>query len=125
MRQDVLTRTQLILSIALILLAFAVRLHDLAGDSLWFDEIQTTDVVARGWAAFEGRRDHPGLYFLVTAGFYDSFGNKEFSVRLSSLIWGTLAIPLMIQAGRTLGRTSLGLWAALLLALSPFHLRYS
>jgi hypothetical protein len=122
---NIFTRTQLILSIALILLAFAVRLHNLADDSLWSDEILTTEVADRGWVAFEGRRDHPGLYFLITAGFYETFGDTEFSVRLSSLIWGILAIPLMILAGRTLGRTSIGLWAALLLALSPFHLRYS
>ncbi|MCP4423332.1 MAG: hypothetical protein GY803_02460, partial [Chloroflexi bacterium] len=36
-----------------------------------------------------------------------------------------LAVPLLIMWGKRRKRPSIGLWAALLLTLSPFHLRYS
>ncbi|MGC8827101.1 MAG: glycosyltransferase family 39 protein, partial [Anaerolineae bacterium] len=45
--------------------------------------------------------------------------------RLLSVLWGVLAIPVLWAVGRRVGRERAGLWAALLLAISPFHIYYS
>jgi hypothetical protein len=106
-------------------MAFAIRLHNLGGDSFWGDEIFTTRDASQGWNSFAGNRTHPGLFYLITAATTSVYGTDEFAFRLPSLFFGTLAIALIILAGKMLGRTSVGLWAALLLSLSTLHLRYS
>ncbi|UCG23604.1 MAG: glycosyltransferase family 39 protein [Chloroflexota bacterium] len=113
------------MSILLILLAFFVRLHVLAGDSFWIVEIITVKDASKGLAAVHSVRDHPPLLYIVTYGILQQIGNNEFLVRLPSLIAGVLAIPTMIAFGRILGWPMVGFWAAFLLALAPVHLRFS
>lgn len=104
------------------LLAFAIRLTHLGGDSLWADEIYTLQALHRG--VFSAG-DHPPLLYLLTWPAIELLGESATSARLPSLAAGTLAVPLLFALGRALGLGRGALWAALLLALSPFHLRYS
>lgn len=112
-------------SLAVILLAFAVRLQNLSGDSFWFDEVLTMRVIEGGQAKIFSQSDHPPLFYLLTALASHLFGANEFAVRLLSLIAGTISIPLLITLGHQMGYLETGLWAALLLALSPFHIQFS
>ncbi len=113
----------LIISILLIWLGFATRLHHLDGDSLWMDEMNTARDV-RNNQSFSVR-DHPPLLYVLVSGSTYLFEESEFSLRLPSALAAVLAIPLLIRFGYLLGYPAAGLWAALLLNLLPFHLRYA
>jgi len=52
-------------------------------------------------------------------------GSSEFALRLSSVAFGVLLVPLIYQTGRTLAGRGLGLLAALVIAPSPFLTYYS
>jgi 4-amino-4-deoxy-L-arabinose transferase-like glycosyltransferase len=54
-----------------------------------------------------------------------ALGESEFAARIVSFIAAILSIPLIFTLGRLLDRPATGLWAALMLALSPFHVTYA
>ncbi|MEJ2212269.1 MAG: glycosyltransferase family 39 protein [Anaerolineae bacterium] len=117
------------LALALIvLLALGLRLARLTFQPLWWDE---------GWSLYFAASDvpslldltsvdiHPPLYYLLLRLWEALAGSGVVSVRLFSVLIGTAAVPLIYLLGRRmLGRRG-GLLAALLLALSPFHVYYS
>lgn len=118
-------RTELVLSLFIILLGFAVRVRYLAHDSFWLDEIATVEVAREGLRAVNSERDHPPLLYVLTALSVQAFDESEFSTRLPSALAGTLTIPLLIILGKLLARPGTALTTALFLALSPVHLKYS
>lgn len=125
-------------------LAFLLRRYHLGVESLWFDE---ADIVAQArqplstliesftkagengplytlmlhyWLAFEG--NVPGAVRLINLLFGSAY---EAHVRGLSMLFGTVAIPVMFAFARRLGGVTLGLISAGLLAINPFHLWYS
>ncbi len=110
------------------ILAVILRLYRLGDQSVWVDEAQTWLEVApdRGFhfwhqifQAYQSPLYHALAWLAVrvapTAG----------ALRLPSVIAGALTVPLFgLISGRLFGR-NVGRLAALLLALSPFHLWYS
>jgi len=66
---------------------------------------------------------HPPLYYALLH-FWLALGDSEAVLRLLSALCGTLTIPLMYGLGHTIGGHRLGLLAALLLAISPFHVQF-
>ena len=109
-------------------LAFALRLWQLDSQSLWFDEAYSV-FVARLPLAFSfevliADGVHPPLYYLMQR-LALVFGESEAAVRLPSVIFGALAVPLTYRLGCTWGSAKQAiLWSALV-ALSPFHIWYS
>ncbi len=100
--------------VALILLAFATRLFDLGGQSLWFDE---------GWSAYAAMQadllsavnadaTNPPLYYILINLHTRVAGDSEFSLRLLSLWASLLTIPLIYQLARRLVSAHAGIWAA-------------
>ena len=80
---------------------------------------------AAGFAAALAVRDHvPLLYWLTTAALR-LLPEHEVTLRLVSALAGVLAVPLLVALGRVVRLPRAGLWAALLLAVSPFAIRYS
>ncbi|MFO7536447.1 MAG: glycosyltransferase family 39 protein [Chloroflexota bacterium] len=104
---------------------FALRLHNLGGDSLWLDEMLTIWTADGGLASMLAAPTHPPLTYILTAVSMALAGSSEFAVRLPALIAGTLSVPLCLKLGRVIRQPQAGLWLALLLALSPFHLKYA
>ncbi len=111
-----------------ILLAFALRVHALGSQSLWYDEAVTAQVVQQGlaelarWTADDIQ---PPLYYAITAAWVQWAGLSEWALRFPSLFFGVLMTPLAYTLGRRLfGRTA-GNLAALLAALHPLWLYYS
>ena len=106
-----------------------LRLTLLDRQSLWFDE---ADVVVRAQRSlgtvlrtFVQPGENGPLYNLLLHFWIKIFGPSETSVRLPSAIAGLLSIPVIYAVGwRTLGRR-VGLFAAGLLAISPYHVWYS
>ncbi len=106
------------------MLAAALRFLNLGYDSLWFDEVLTRQTAAAGLAAALAVRDHvPLLYWLTTVALR-LLPEHEVTLRLVSALAGVLAVPGLVALGRVVGRPRAGLWAALLLAVSPFAIRY-
>jgi mannosyltransferase len=117
--------TALILLITL--LAFAARLINLGGDSLWADEIFTLqDSVQNPNYILSGQKiDHPAGYYLIEHYILAIWDASEYSLRMVSAFAGVVTIPLIYIIGSLLASRRVGLWAALLLAVAPFHIRYS
>jgi len=114
--------------VAILLLAFGLRLYRLADSNIWWDE---------GWSVWLARQDlwsialrtaadeHPPLHYF-TLHFWDAIaGESAFAVRFSSLALGTLSVALLYRMGRLMVNGWLGLLAALLLAISRFHIWWS
>lgn len=120
-------RRVLWLIVLITLLGFAVRVINLSGDSLWYDEILTFNAAQRPLESILADRaaDRPPGYYALEHLAEQWWGATEFGVRLPSVLAGTLAIPLAYVTGSLLGKRRVGVWVALLLAVSPFHLRYS
>lgn len=120
-------RRLLLLSAALVvtLLGFWLRVHALGTHSFWVDELFTVWTSQKDVAEMLTVKDHPPLLYLVTSFSLNLFGESEFAARLPALYIGVLAVPLLIALGKALHRPTAGLWAALLLAVSPLHLHHS
>jgi len=112
---------------AVILLGTAVRLHALGARSLWGDEIAQAV-----WA----RESLPWIYRLLRPSFEAALGTyllhftrllgeSEFLLRLPGVLFGVLSLALIYRLGRRLFDAVTGVLAALLLAVSPFHLTHS
>ena len=116
-------------AVAITLLAAALRFLYLGHDSLWFDEVLTRHAAVAGFssaaAANLGARDHLPLLYWLTAAALRFLPEHDVILRLPSALAGILTVPLVIAFGRALRLPEAGLWAAFLLAVSPFHIRYS
>ena len=112
----------------LTVLAAVFRIPYLGEQSLWFDEVYT--VFIAGMPAADS------MMFLITDGVHPPlfywlerlivyFSTSETSVRMLAAIFGVAAIPALYIFGmRWIGNKS-AIIAAILLAVSPFHIWYS
>ncbi len=117
------------LLIGILLLAAAVRIHDLGTRSLWEDEGWTLvlskgptipDIVQR--MAFD---QHPPLYFVAIHLWRDAAGSSEFALRMLSVLTGIIAVAGIYQLGKSMFGPMAGVLAALFLALSDHHIDLS
>jgi hypothetical protein len=117
----------------IIALGFALRLYHLASESLWYDELLQLDI-AQGLPPGEGGvttifprlRGHAAvpLDYLI-AHFWIFLGRGDGWTRIPAVVVGTLTLAVVYQVGRRLLGRAEGLLLLALLALSPFHVRYS
>jgi len=125
---DVPPRASMVALAGLTLLAVALRLPWLQSDSLWFDEAATWWIVDQPFGAMWAaalRDNYPPLYPLIAWAAVQLFGTAEWVLRLPAAIFGVALVPMVYLLGtRCAGRTA-GLLAALLIALSAFHVWYS
>ena len=110
-------------------LGLFLRIDDLAGQSLWFDEAdavilarQPIDVLIGNLAA--AGQNGP-LYTLFLHLWMLLFGTSEVAVRLPSVLAGAAAIPLIYALGRALHSPKLGLYAAGILTIAPYQHWYA
>lgn len=123
-----LTKNALIL-LAILLVAFTLRIYQLGSESLWLDEglsilwarLSPVQLI-QGISNIELQ---PPLYYLVLHFWINFFGDSEFSVRFLSLIFGVLAVFMIYKVGRLIFDEKTGLLGALLLAVSTFHIYFS
>jgi mannosyltransferase len=127
------TKRSYLALLAILLLAFALRVYRLDSESLWYDEAVTAQAASQGvgeltrWTADDIQ---PPLYYYAAAGWLRLAGRSEWSLRFPSAFFGTLTVPLMWAAAlRLFGRRRSGraaaLAAALLTALSPLYVYYA
>ncbi|MBA2556605.1 MAG: glycosyltransferase family 39 protein [Chloroflexi bacterium] len=114
---------------AIMVLALAARLYDLSAESIWTDEAYSIDMAHRPVSEIVHRAasadTSPPLYYLALHAWQSIFGDSPAAARMPSVIAGTLAVLFAYLAAAPLFGSWGGLAAALLHALSPFHVAYS
>ncbi len=113
----------------ILLLGFALRIWDLGGESLWYDELVTLDTLLNNsLRSIPGyvlhREGAPPLYFLLLK-IWTLFRLTPYQARLFSVIWGTLSIWGIYLLGKEMGEERWGKLAGGLLAVSPYAIWYS
>jgi mannosyltransferase len=110
------------------LVGAAVRLHRLAGRSLWIDEAASVYFATMPWRPFLRLlwwyQGNMTLYYFLLRGWMH-FGDSEFAVRSLSVLFGILAIPAVYALGTRLFDRATGLIAAALLSVHSFHIAFS
>jgi len=113
---------------SILALGAALRLFDLARQSLWSDEIGSLLVAAmpiKGLLGTVVLHDlHPPLFY-VFAHFWQYLGHGEITTRLPSALAGLATIAVLWPAVRRWFGTRAAAVATLLLALWPAHVYYS
>ncbi len=113
---------------ALTVAGLALRLIGLARQSIWVDECFTMD-----YACTFTKLTREMIFLNIQGPFHaiilhawtSVFGMSEYSLRLPEALVGAATIPLFWWALRPMGRPSVAVLGAALIALSPFHLWYS
>lgn len=112
-----------------ILLGTALRFFHLGAQSLWYDEafsLASADRLSLGQLLTnQGGDIHPPLYYLLLRVWIRVIGINDFTTRMLSLWAGVLTIPLIYVTGRKLFDHPTGLWAALFIAVFPFHVYFA
>lgn len=109
------------------LLAAALRLYRLGDWSMWVDEAHTfRDVIAPDARFWESEVRHYPLSYLLLKGLISmGMPTSEGWLRLPFAFFGILSIPAIGLLGRSLVGPRAALVAALLLAVSPWHIFWS
>ena len=108
-------------------LAVALVLRFWARSDLWLDEALTVNIAAQPLHELPSylRRDGaPPLFYLLLHFWMGWFGTSDLAVRSLSGVLGVATLPLAWLAGRRIGGRAGGCATLLLLASSPFAVRY-
>ena len=114
--------------VVVLIVAAVLRFYDLDRTSIWLDE-------ARSWRqarqpfiemlAATARDNYPPLHNIILHFTIALFGDSETALRVPSALLGVGTVYLLYRVGTLLWDRTTGLIAALLLALSGFHVWYS
>jgi 4-amino-4-deoxy-L-arabinose transferase-like glycosyltransferase len=112
--------------VLMILLAFVLRMLYIGGPSLRGDEALSVIYAQRSLADIVDLSrfvsGHPPLFYGSLHFWIKTAGTTELAARFFSAWWGVLAVPLVYVLGRALFGARGATWAALLLAVNPFHI---
>jgi mannosyltransferase len=115
--------------VGLTLLAAALRLIGLGCRSFWFDECFTYTVTLAplkdGLDALLVAGIYSPAYFVLLRPVTALAGISEYVFRFPSAVFGVLAVPAIYHLGRLVAGRTVGVVAALLLTVCPFHIWYS
>jgi uncharacterized membrane protein len=120
-------RTGFILVCLIMLLAGALRLQGIGAKSLWIDELKALEISGKSVTSIINYASYgstPPLRYLIIKALM-VFPQEAFWTRLPSLLAALATIPLLIALGTKLIGKAPGLWTALLLAVSPWHIIHS
>jgi hypothetical protein len=115
--------------VATVAIAIALRLPTIGRESLWLDEaisyVTATLPVAR-IVDNTVQSSHPPLYYLLLHAWLKVVPRTDGAARLLSAGWNVLLVPAIYWLSTELGSSCRrGLYAALLVAVSPFQILYS
>lgn len=114
---------------AIIFLGLFLRIYKLRFQSLWLDEIITYDICAAGnltqfWEKLS-HHPYPPLFYLLNYLYLKLIAPTEFMIRLPSVIFGTLTIPVCFYIGKNFISEKIGLLAAFIFATSSSAIYYA
>jgi mannosyltransferase len=114
--------------LVILVLAVAVVLRFVALSHLWLDEALSINIANLPLSEIPDalRSDGaPPLYYFILHGWMKVFGSGPVAVRALSGLFGVAALPLMWVAGRQLAGSRAAWTGTILLATSPFAVRYA
>jgi 4-amino-4-deoxy-L-arabinose transferase-like glycosyltransferase len=121
--------------LAIAALAFALRLINLGGRPLWYDEAFAVLYAEKPFATMlhgtitqvEGAAAdvHPLFFYSMLHAWMRAFGQSPVAVRGLSVLLGTATVVMAYLLGRRLFDWRVGLAAAFVVAVAPFHIYYS
>ncbi len=120
----------LILLIAILVIGTFFRLYHINDESLWLDEgityyNSTAEDLGGVWDKTAELDQSPPFYYFVMHGYLEGFDENEFGFRLIPLIFGILTILFLYLLVSAMFEEEVGLYAAGLLAILPFHIGFS
>jgi hypothetical protein len=111
------------------LIGGGLRVLQLGNKGMWLDETFSV------WMANNSVADmlqwivkidqHPPLYYLLLHYWIAHFGDTPHYVRLLSVLFGVSTIPIIYLIGKRMSGVVMGLAAAVILALSPYHIYFA
>jgi hypothetical protein len=124
------SRANLVLAL-IVLLGLVLRLAAMHGRSLMDDEVRIAQATEHSYhhllTSFGGAITQPAL--LLSSKFcQETLGGLiglETAMRLPALVFGLLGIVVIWRLAQRVAGPTVGLWAALLMAVNPFHVFYS
>jgi uncharacterized membrane protein len=118
-------RTQARLPIALVvLLALLLRAYHLGHLGFWYDEGASAYLAEAGRLAVWTRDVHPPLYVALLS-VWRLVADGDVWLRSLSVVFGVATVLVVHAIGRALFSPAAGVWAAGLLAVIYFHVKYS
>ncbi|HEY3142501.1 MAG TPA: glycosyltransferase family 39 protein [Acidimicrobiales bacterium] len=108
--------------------AVGVALRFYSRSNLWLDEALSVNIarLSLGDLLDALRHDgHPPLYYLLLHYWMDLVGDGDNAVRLLSGFFGVACLPLAWIAGRRVAGSAGARWTVVVVALSPYAIRYS
>ncbi|MEW6145487.1 MAG: glycosyltransferase family 39 protein [Thermodesulfobacteriota bacterium] len=119
------------LLILIFILGALLRFYGLDREGIWYDEavsvavskLSFKDIIR--WVFDNKAETNPPFYYMVLSVWVPVFGDSEAVLRVPSVIFGSLSVIAIYAVGRQLFDKKTALIAALILALSAFHLRYA
>ena len=118
----------------ILLLATTLRLVNLGGRAVWYDEAFSILFARRSWGEMiagtfgptaAAAEEHPLLYYFTLHGWLRLFGDSPAAARLLSVVCGVVTVALIYFLGQRLFNRRVGTTAALFAALAPFPLYYA
>ena len=113
---------------ALVVVAFGVALRFVTRSDMWLDEALTLNIARLPLGQIHGalRRDGaPPLYYYLLHFWTAAFGTSNVAVRALSGVLSCATLPFIWVAGRRLGGRTVAASALVLVATSPFAVRYA
>jgi mannosyltransferase len=95
---------------------------------LWLDEALSVNIARLPLGdLFEALRHdgHPPFYYVLLHGWMEVVGESDFAIRALSGIFAVASLPLAWIAGRRLAGQAGARWALVIVALSPYSIRYA
>lgn len=127
--RPLLKRHYNLIVLGIVLLSFALRVYRLDYQSLRGDEGATYLYIIRSLGELLnllGISDpHPPVYYISMQAWMILAGDTEFALRFPSVVTGVLLVASTAALGRIMLDVRLGLLAALLIAISPYHVFYA
>lgn len=117
------------LILLLMLLSAAIRLVAIGRESLWFDEAVSylaAELPISSIIDNTVQSSHPPLYYLLLHFWLSVVPDGDGLARLPGLLWNVLLVPAIYLLAKELFEDRrLGLLAALIVVISPFHVLFS
>jgi len=114
-------------AVAIVAIAFGVRLLGITGESVWMDECLAIDHASHESLVdvLEVYDSHPTGYFAVLWLWRHAVGTSELAMRSLSVLIACATIPLVWLAGREAFDSRTAFLGATLMAIMPYHAGWS
>jgi hypothetical protein len=117
--------------VTILIIGTILRFYRVDFQSVWLDEIHTLNEASPNLSLAELYNSlliaepHPPLYFILVHYLFIVFGYTTFVLRFFSATLGVMGILAIYFLGKEMISKKVGLIAAILLTVNPFHLNYS